>query len=171
MCALSAIASQLQLPRESHVAFLTFLVVQLWQCEWCMRTMCPNMQLSQCTVEISCRHPDWLISHDKWSAFTWPLAWLLGSILLHSVLVAIARLRHSVVPTGYYCSPTEVTRVALLGITWLALHTICYFTMVTCDACSVCGCETCLEVCPCALVFSLKVPWQRLHWQPTLGRR
>ena len=50
-----------------------------WLCNYysangCMRMMCTNIQLSQCMVEIICRHPYWLNSHDKWSAFAWLLA-------------------------------------------------------------------------------------------------
>ena len=85
-----------------------------------------SIQLSHCAVENISRHPDWLISHNKWSVFAWRLAWLLGSILLHSILVALAMLQHSEVPTSYYCSLTDVTCVALLGTTsvWPTLHNI-----------------------------------------------
>ena len=85
-----------------------------------------SIQLSHCAVENISRHPDWLISHNKWSVFAWRLAWLLGSILLHSILVALAMLQHSEVPTSYYCSLTDVTCVALLGTTsvWPTLRNI-----------------------------------------------
>ena len=76
-----------------------------------------SIQLSHCTVENISRHPDWLISHNKWSVFAWRLAWLLGSIQLHSILVALAMPQHSEVSTSYYCSLTDVTCVALLGTT------------------------------------------------------
>ena len=121
--------------------------MQLLLCEWCIRTMGPNPQLSHCAIEIICRYPRWLTGHNKWSAFAWLLAWLLGSILLHSILIALAMLKHSEVKAGYYRSLKDVTHVALLPHCMAQVpYYFFYFKMVACSVYSVLGCKVCLEV-------------------------
>ena len=112
--------------------------------------MGPNLQLSHCAIEIICRHTRWLTGHNKWSAFAWLLAWLLGSILLHSILIALAMLKHSEVKAGYYRSLKDVTHVALLphlyGSCSILFFFFFYFKMVACSVYSVSGCKVCLKV-------------------------
>ena len=135
--------------------------------------MGPNLQLSHCAIEIICRHTRWLTGHNKWSAFAWLLAWLLGSILLHSILIALAMLKHSEVKAGYYRSLKDVTHVALLPHLYGSCSILFFFLLQ--DGRMQCilslGMQSLSQGCICVLVLILTVPLQRLRWRPTPGRQ